>query len=168
MRETVDTGRLENPFAPERFKRVELVGTRLRGRHYGQRLIRAAPTGRTHGRTDQDRSTSRNPLPRGEPSTHGATVCSGCSVGTHPVLIQSGPTPPVPRSCITGTLNRRKIPTDGPPAFRWDARCGAGGGSASGVANPGRNHVRPDIDGQYHLCLDAHVLHEGADVDGAR
>jgi hypothetical protein len=34
-------------------KRAELVGTCLRGRHYGQRPMCAASTGRTHGRTDR-------------------------------------------------------------------------------------------------------------------
>ena len=56
--------------APER---VLMVGTDLRGRHYGQRPMRAAPTGRTHGRTDRDRITSRNPLPR-ESRPHMAQV----------------------------------------------------------------------------------------------
>ena len=37
MRQPVDTGRRENPHAPERLERVLLVGTHLRGRHYGQR-----------------------------------------------------------------------------------------------------------------------------------
>lgn len=36
------TGRRENPVAPERFERVLLVGTHLRGRHYGQRPVRRA------------------------------------------------------------------------------------------------------------------------------
>ena len=46
-------------------ERVLLVGTRLRGRHYGQRPMRAAPTGRTHGRTDQPRrSVQESPCQR--------------------------------------------------------------------------------------------------------
>ena len=54
------------------FEPVLLVGTRLRGRHHGQRLMCAAPTGRTHGRTDQPKQDIRNTLANGGPSTHGA------------------------------------------------------------------------------------------------
>lgn len=57
--------------SPERLERVLSVGTRLRGRHYGQRPSCAAPTGRTHGRTDQQRRASKKTLANGEPSTHG-------------------------------------------------------------------------------------------------
>jgi hypothetical protein len=37
MQQPVDTGRQENPPSPVRFERELSVGTRLRGRHYGQR-----------------------------------------------------------------------------------------------------------------------------------
>ena len=65
MRQPVDTGRRENPLAPERFERVLLVGTHLRGRHYGQRSCvphqqvehMAAPTRLSR--------TSLQPLPTG-------------------------------------------------------------------------------------------------------
>lgn len=46
-------------------KRVLLVGTRLRGRHYGQRPMSAALTGRTHGRTDRDAAHQEIPCQRG-------------------------------------------------------------------------------------------------------
>ena len=52
-------------------KRVLLIRDRqLRGRHYGQRLMCAASTGRTHDRTDQRRSAFKNTLANEEPSTH--------------------------------------------------------------------------------------------------
>jgi hypothetical protein len=65
MRQPVETGRQENPISPERFERVLSVGTRLRGRHYGQRSCAphqqvehtAAPTSQTELR--------RKPLPTG-------------------------------------------------------------------------------------------------------
>lgn len=38
MRNPVETGRRENPLLAQRFERVLPIGTRLRGRHYGQRL----------------------------------------------------------------------------------------------------------------------------------
>jgi acetyltransferase-like isoleucine patch superfamily enzyme len=60
-----------------RFERVKLVGTRVRGRHYGQRLMCAASTGRTHGRTDQLCRTIQIPLAKGEPSTSGDNVMIG-------------------------------------------------------------------------------------------
>jgi hypothetical protein len=52
MRQAVETPKPENPSSPERFERVLLVGTGLRGWHYGQRHVRphqkaehmAAPT----------------------------------------------------------------------------------------------------------------------------
>jgi len=73
MRQPVDTGRRENPLAPERLERVLLVGTRLRGRHYGQRSCvphqqvehMAAPT------SSAERQIT---LANGEPSTHGALL----------------------------------------------------------------------------------------------
>ena len=72
MQQPVDTGRRENPLAPERLERVLLVGTRLRGRHYGQRSCvphqqvehMAAPTSSAEHQID---------LANGEPSTHGAS-----------------------------------------------------------------------------------------------
>lgn len=68
MRQPVDTGRRENPLAPERLERVLLVGTRLRGRHYGQRSCvphqqvehMAAPT-RLSGTSDQPLPTESRP-----------------------------------------------------------------------------------------------------------
>ena len=74
MRQPVETGRQENPSSPERFERVLSVGTRLRGRHYGQRPCvphqqvehTAAPT--------KPRRASQKTLANGEPSTHGDGV----------------------------------------------------------------------------------------------
>ena len=71
MQQPVDTGRRENPAAPERLERVLLVGTRLRGRHYGQRSCvphqqvehMAAPTSSAEHQIT---------LANGEPSTQGA------------------------------------------------------------------------------------------------
>ena len=37
MQKPVDTGRQENPTSPKRLERELLIGTHLRGRHYGQR-----------------------------------------------------------------------------------------------------------------------------------
>ena len=37
MQKPVDTGRQENPASPMRLERDFLIGTHLRGRHYGQR-----------------------------------------------------------------------------------------------------------------------------------
>lgn len=51
-------------FSQSVLERVLLIGTHLSGRHYGQRPICAAQTGRTHGRTDQPRTTSNNPCQR--------------------------------------------------------------------------------------------------------
>lgn len=39
MQKPVDTGRQENPTSPRRFERELLIGTHLRGRHYGQRSL---------------------------------------------------------------------------------------------------------------------------------
>jgi hypothetical protein len=49
----VDTGKRKTHSRQGASEPVLLVGTRLRGRHHGQRLMCAALTGRTHGRTDQ-------------------------------------------------------------------------------------------------------------------
>src|SRR5690348_13107754 len=65
MRKAVETPKPENPFSPVRFERVLLVGTGLRGWHYGQRRCEAASTGRTHGSTDLKRRTSKKLLPNG-------------------------------------------------------------------------------------------------------
>lgn len=54
-----------------RFERVLPVGTKFRERHHGQRLVHAAPIGRTHGRTDQKAHHRKKTLANGEPSTHG-------------------------------------------------------------------------------------------------
>ena len=64
----------ENPLSPVRIERVEMVGTRFRGRHYGPRPMCAASTGRTHGRTDQPCRTVQFTLAKGEPSTHGDSL----------------------------------------------------------------------------------------------
>jgi hypothetical protein len=70
MQQPVDTGRQENPLSPMRFEREFSVGTRLRGRHYGQRSClphqqvehTAAPT--SHAELQKT-------LAKGGPSTHG-------------------------------------------------------------------------------------------------
>jgi len=45
-------------------KRVLLVGTCIRGRHYGLRPMCAASTGRTHGRTDRSTLHQESPCQR--------------------------------------------------------------------------------------------------------
>lgn len=74
MRQPVETGRRENPLAPERLERVLLVGTRLRGRHYGQRSCVPHQQVEHMGRTDQAQQNVRSTLANGEPSTHGALL----------------------------------------------------------------------------------------------
>ena len=71
MRKAVETPKPENPLSPGRFERVLLVGTGLRGWHYGQRQCEAASTGRTHGSTDLFRRNMQKALAKWEPSTHG-------------------------------------------------------------------------------------------------
>jgi hypothetical protein len=48
----------------------------IRGGHYGQRSCETAPTGRTHGCTDQQRDVKIS-LANSEPSTHGTSVWTG-------------------------------------------------------------------------------------------
>jgi hypothetical protein len=70
MQKPVDTGRQENPASPKRLERELLIGTHLRGRHYGQRSFvphqqvehMAAPTSFVR---------LQFALAKGEPSTHG-------------------------------------------------------------------------------------------------
>jgi hypothetical protein len=94
--------RRENPFAPRRFKRVLLIGTRLSGRHYGQRPVCAAQTGRTHGRTDR-RAEHQNTLANGEPSTHGAKR----TLAERPLVTQSGhPVKPASRPAHESLANQ--------------------------------------------------------------
>jgi len=76
MQKPVDTGRQENPASPKRLERELLIGTHLRGRHYGQRSFvphqqvehMAAPTSFVR---------LQFALAKGEPSTHGR-----CPAGT--------------------------------------------------------------------------------------
>ena len=48
----------------------------IRGGHYGQRSCETAPTGRTHGCTDQQRDVKIS-LANSGPSTHGTSVWTG-------------------------------------------------------------------------------------------
>src|SRR5690242_4242757 len=78
----------ENPFSPLRFERVFLVGTRFRGRHYGQRPMCAASTGRTHGRTDRFSRPFKPPFQRRAVHTWRQTVGTSLAI--------NGPKPDTP------------------------------------------------------------------------
>jgi hypothetical protein len=71
MRKSVETERRENPLLAQRFERVLSIGTRLRGRHYGQRrCVPHQQVEHTAAPTQVSQSFEKT-LANGEPSTQG-------------------------------------------------------------------------------------------------
>ena len=64
-------------------------------------VMRTAPTGRTHGRTDQAQQSVRSTLANGEPSTHGAPKTSAV------------------QPCET-SARRRMVDSDSPEVLGWE------------------------------------------------